>query len=185
MRKPCRSGLGKEIVSCDDRVAPIVESILTVGGGLGPSFDPNTLFPLGEAGTVYPTGAFTGVARAPAWLEAPTRPAIGRLPGGPDPVTGAVGWRAAGGRILHTLSSESFVTRAVLVGLAAAAIGSTVLAQDKPESLGKPLAVGEAAPDFTLKGATKDGLLPNPVALKDYRGKTVVLAFFFKARTKG
>jgi peroxiredoxin Q/BCP len=44
---------------------------------------------------------------------------------------------------------------------------------------------GDMAPDFTLKGSTKDGLLPQPVHLADFRGRTVVLAFFPKARTKG
>jgi peroxiredoxin Q/BCP len=46
-------------------------------------------------------------------------------------------------------------------------------------------AVGSVAPDFTLPGATRFGLLRTPVRLSDYRGQTVVLAFFFKARTKG
>jgi peroxiredoxin Q/BCP len=45
--------------------------------------------------------------------------------------------------------------------------------------------VGEMAPDFTLKGSTKDGLLPKPIHLSDFRGQTVVLAFFPKSRTKG
>jgi peroxiredoxin Q/BCP len=45
--------------------------------------------------------------------------------------------------------------------------------------------VGDLAPDFTLKGSTKDGLLPKPIHLADFRGQTVVLAFFPKARTKG
>jgi peroxiredoxin len=36
-----------------------------------------------------------------------------------------------------------------------------------------------------LKGATKDGLLPKEVSLLDFRGQTVVLAFFYKARTGG
>ena len=45
--------------------------------------------------------------------------------------------------------------------------------------------VGDMAPDFTLKGSTKDGLLPKPVHLADFRGQTVVIAFFPKARTKG
>ncbi len=45
--------------------------------------------------------------------------------------------------------------------------------------------VGSVAPDFTLPGVTRYGLLKNPVKLSDYRGKTVVLAFFFQARTKG
>lgn len=45
--------------------------------------------------------------------------------------------------------------------------------------------VGDMAPDFTLKGSTKDGLLPIPVHLADLRGQTVVIAFFPKSRTKG
>ena len=47
------------------------------------------------------------------------------------------------------------------------------------------LAVGVVAPDFALPGATRYGTLKNPVHLSDYKGKTVVLAFFFKARTRG
>lgn len=45
--------------------------------------------------------------------------------------------------------------------------------------------VGEMAPDFTLPGATRYGLLKDPVTLSALKGKTVVLAFFFKARTRG
>ena len=45
--------------------------------------------------------------------------------------------------------------------------------------------VGEVAPDFALGGATRYGLLRNQVKLSDYKGRTVVLAFFFKARTRG
>jgi hypothetical protein len=45
--------------------------------------------------------------------------------------------------------------------------------------------VNDVAPDFTLAGATRYGLLKTPVSLADYRGRTVVLAFFFQARTKG
>jgi peroxiredoxin Q/BCP len=41
------------------------------------------------------------------------------------------------------------------------------------------------APDFTLPGATRYGLLSKAVKLSDFRGQTVVLAFFPKARTKG
>jgi hypothetical protein len=48
-----------------------------------------------------------------------------------------------------------------------------------------PLAVGAAAPDFSMPGATRYGTLRPPVRLSDYKGKTVVLAFFFKARTRG
>jgi hypothetical protein len=46
-------------------------------------------------------------------------------------------------------------------------------------------AVGAMAPDFAVIGATRYGVLRDSVRLSDYRGKTIVLAFFFKARTKG
>ena len=46
-------------------------------------------------------------------------------------------------------------------------------------------AVNDVAPDFSLMGADRYGLLKTPVKLSDYRGRTVVLAFFFQARTKG
>ena len=48
-----------------------------------------------------------------------------------------------------------------------------------------PLEVGAVAPDFALSGATRYGVLKDPVHLSDFKGKTVVLAFFFKARTRG
>jgi len=46
-------------------------------------------------------------------------------------------------------------------------------------------AVNDVAPDFTVYGADRYGLLKTPVRLSDYRGRTVVLAFFYQARTKG
>jgi hypothetical protein len=46
-------------------------------------------------------------------------------------------------------------------------------------------AVGEMAPDFSISGATRYGVLRDSVRLSDFRGQTVVLAFFPKARTKG
>jgi cytochrome oxidase Cu insertion factor (SCO1/SenC/PrrC family) len=49
----------------------------------------------------------------------------------------------------------------------------------------EPLQVGAAAPDFALPGATRYGVLKDPIHLSDFKGKTVVLAFFYKARTKG
>ena len=49
----------------------------------------------------------------------------------------------------------------------------------------EPLAVGAEAPAFTLPGATRYGVLAEPVSLSDYEGETVVLSFFFRARTKG
>jgi hypothetical protein len=45
--------------------------------------------------------------------------------------------------------------------------------------------VNDVAPDFTLQGADRYGLIKTPVRLSDFRGRTVVLAFFYQARTKG
>ena len=47
------------------------------------------------------------------------------------------------------------------------------------------LPAGEMAPDVEFVGATRHGILADPVKLSDYRGETVVLAFFFKVRTRG
>ncbi len=73
---------------------------------------------------------------------------------------------------------------AVLMIGAAALAGATGAEAQQPETP-KPLEVGDIAPDFSLPGATRYGLLQAPVRLSDYKGETVVLAFFFKARTKG
>jgi peroxiredoxin Q/BCP len=68
---------------------------------------------------------------------------------------------------------------------ALALIGAPLAAQQPAPPPPTPLAVGTEAPDFTLPAATMAGVSPTPVKLSDYRGKTVVLAFFFRARTKG
>ena len=59
--------------------------------------------------------------------------------------------------------------------------------QQQPAAAPKtpPPVIGAMAPDFSLPGATRYGVLQKPASLSDYRGKTVVLAFFFRARTKG
>jgi len=57
--------------------------------------------------------------------------------------------------------------------------------QSPPAGATAPLEVGAVAPDFTLPGATRYGVLAKPIHLSDFKGKTVVLAFFFKARTSG
>jgi hypothetical protein len=60
-------------------------------------------------------------------------------------------------------------------------------AQQPPTRAGAtpPLEIGAVAPDFSLPGATRYGVLARPIRLSDFKGKTVVLAFFFKARTSG
>ncbi|CAN5647951.1 hypothetical protein BH23GEM1_BH23GEM1_06760 [soil metagenome] len=45
--------------------------------------------------------------------------------------------------------------------------------------------LGSMAPDFALPAATRYGLTARPFRLSDYRGETVVLAFFSRARTRG
>jgi len=70
----------------------------------------------------------------------------------------------------------------LLTALAAAALGTAAPAAGQETEL---ITVGEVAPDFALAGATRYGLLRDPVRLSDLRGNTVVLAFFFRARTRG
>jgi hypothetical protein len=68
------------------------------------------------------------------------------------------------------------------------AVAPAVLAAQRsaaPVDTTPPLEIGAVAPDFTMKGATRYGVLASPVHLSDFKGKTVVLAFFFKARTSG
>jgi peroxiredoxin Q/BCP len=71
---------------------------------------------------------------------------------------------------------------ALLAGALTTGHAAPAAAQETASTL---LAVGEMAPDFALPGATRYGLLKNPVKLSDFRGETVVLAFFFKVRTPG
>jgi peroxiredoxin Q/BCP len=67
-----------------------------------------------------------------------------------------------------------------------AAVPAVLLAQQSPrDAEAPPLEIGAVAPDFTMKGATRYGVLANPVHLSDFKGNTVVLAFFYKARTGG
>ncbi|MGD2120493.1 MAG: hypothetical protein PVJ76_02055 [Gemmatimonadota bacterium] len=73
-------------------------------------------------------------------------------------------------------ASSFLVLLGVVLGGAAPAAG-----QD-PADL---LQVGETAPDIELRGATRHGILVDPVRLSELRGETVVLAFFFKSRTGG
>jgi AhpC/TSA family len=72
---------------------------------------------------------------------------------------------------------------------AAALIAATGVAQGQQSAVAATASTGpgirDVAPDFALTGATRYGLLKTPVRLSDYRGRTVVLAFFYQARTKG
>jgi len=77
--------------------------------------------------------------------------------------------------------------RVALGTAAVAAIAAAPLQaqQQTPPPGPPPLEVGAVAPDFELPGATRYGVLQAPIKLSDFKGKTVVLAFFFRARTRG
>jgi peroxiredoxin len=49
----------------------------------------------------------------------------------------------------------------------------------------QPLPVGTEAPDFVLAAATRSGVMATPLRLSDYRDQTVVIAFFYRARSSG
>lgn len=78
---------------------------------------------------------------------------------------------------------------ALAAGVIAALATTGGVASAQQAAAGAALEAGprirDAAPDFALAGATRYGLLRTPVKLSDYRGRTVVLAFFYQARTKG
>ena len=74
----------------------------------------------------------------------------------------------------------------MLTSLVFAALMQQPTAPPPPAPPAPPaLEVGAVAPDFAMPGATRWGTLRSPVRLSDYKGKVVVLAFFFKARTRG
>lgn len=73
----------------------------------------------------------------------------------------------------------------MVITLVLAALTQQPAAPPAPPPGPSALEVGVVAPDFAIPGATRYGVLKNPVRLSDYKGKTVVLAFFFKARTRG
>jgi hypothetical protein len=78
------------------------------------------------------------------------------------------------------------MTRTLRSVLLAIAVGAGLAAAPAPSlAQATPLEAGVVAPDFTLPGATRHGIQAEPISLRDYEGKTVVLAFFFRARTRG
>ena len=74
------------------------------------------------------------------------------------------------------------VTAAALAGILSLGSGTEALAQEVENDF---LEVGAMAPDVEMAGATKHGVLAESIKLSDSRGETVVLAFFFRARTRG
>ena len=76
-------------------------------------------------------------------------------------------------------------TRLAVAATLLSAIGTPAWGQQSAPAVAPAPEVGTMAPDFALPGATRYGVLRDPVRLSDLRGKTVVLAFFYRARTKG
>ena len=74
--------------------------------------------------------------------------------------------------------------RHFFLALSLAGAPAILVAQRAPRSV-PPLEIGTVAPAFTMSGATRYGVLAHPIHLSDFKGKTVVLAFFYKARTSG
>jgi len=78
------------------------------------------------------------------------------------------------------------MTRILIAPVVALVLAVGLIADPTPTvAQATPLEVGAVAPDFSLPGATRHGILAEPISLSDYEGKTVVLAFFFRARTRG
>lgn len=63
--------------------------------------------------------------------------------------------------------------------------GSSALLAPLQAQEANGVAVGQVAPDFAVPAATRYGVLAEPIRLSDFRGKTVVLAFFPRARSQG
>jgi hypothetical protein len=68
--------------------------------------------------------------------------------------------------------------------------GALALGADRAAAQATPegsvfLPVGAMAPDFQVQGATRYGLIAQPIRLSQFRGKTVVLAFYFRVRGGG
>jgi peroxiredoxin Q/BCP len=76
--------------------------------------------------------------------------------------------------------------RPTTLALAALLLTAGTARAQQPAAASPPAPeVGTMAPDFALPAATRYGLLRDSIRLSDLRGKTVVIAFFYKARTKG
>ena len=74
---------------------------------------------------------------------------------------------------------------AFMAGLALSAVPTLAARAQQPAPATPTPEVGTMAPDFTISGATRYGVLRDSVRLSDFRGQTVVIAFFIRARTKG
>ena len=86
------------------------------------------------------------------------------------------------------MTRSAFIVLVSATTLAAAASGAGAQATSPTAAAPAPrpdLEIGQMAPDFALIGSTRYGVLRDSVRLSSLRGQTVVLAFFYKARSKG
>ena len=67
------------------------------------------------------------------------------------------------------------------------AVSSIAVAQQPAAAPETPVVsmVGQTAPDFTIRVSTKNGPQSTSFRLSEHKGETVVLAFFYAARSKG
>ncbi len=82
-------------------------------------------------------------------------------------------------------ASRRLMASVAMVLIVGFVLAPAVLRAQDSTDMRPPLEIGASAPDFSLPGATRYGVLGKPVRLSDFKGKTVMLAFFYKARTGG
>ena len=82
------------------------------------------------------------------------------------------------------ISQRAFSVLCASVLCAGALISPTAASAQAVAGTGA-LAVGQPAPDFTVKSVNAGGAMATPFHLADHKGETVVLAFFPRARTQG
>jgi len=83
-----------------------------------------------------------------------------------------------------TFSRKTLPVLLLAAACARASQQAEVALPPAPESAQPVPEVGAAAPNFRFTAVTKDGI-QKPTKLSDYKGQTVVLWFFIKARTRG
>ena len=79
------------------------------------------------------------------------------------------------------MSLRMLLPAPALAALVLAAAAAPLTAQET----GEPLPVGAEAPGFALVGADAGGVLENSIGPSDFAGHTLVIAFFFRARSSG
>ena len=75
---------------------------------------------------------------------------------------------------------KRFIASGLLAGALMAGTGGCALGQEMDF-----LPAGTEAPDVELNATTRYGSLSERLSLSDFRGETVVLAFFYRVRTPG